>query len=241
MKKRIYLLLLSITIIFFSCIDDSGKFEEQIFTNEQITTALRECIRVTTDSTTRALCVVDTLDREQGFSYYNAKAYRIGLPLPANQLIDTLTEYGLGDTLDTLVMNINRAAEKCGNRITQFWDPIIKNITFHNPNKTLHVKNSAITDDVKNNYQIEFVNILRNFTLKEQFQDLDIILIWNGLQDEYRKITGSYTSIDLLESSVQQMVDGYFKMMALMEEAVRTKPELRGDDKGWLFKVFATL
>jgi hypothetical protein len=242
MKKRIYLILLSVVVIFFSCRDESGNFEEQLFTNVQITNALRECIRVTSDSTLNALCIVDTLSEVHGYYWYDSQAYRIELPAAAKQMLDTLTEHDFGATIDTLIIHINKAAEQCGNKIkSSFLDPVIKDIAFTNPYQTLHGGNSAITDYVKATKENEFRSLLKNSILLEQFAVYDIIPTWVRLQEEYYKITGHYITIDILETSMQQMVDGFFKKMALDEESVRTNPERRGDNKGWLYLVFATL
>jgi len=242
MKKRIYLILLSIVAIFFSCKDDSGQFEEQLFTNAQITNALQECIRATSDTTLMVLCIVDTLHETFGYYYYDSKAYRIGLPAAAKQVIDTLSAYGFSGTIDTLVFNINRAAEQCGNKIKSlFFTPLAKDIAFPNPYQTLHGKSSAITDFVKEIKQNEFLTLLKASVLLEQFNALEVIPSWNILQEEYYKITEKYVSIDILSPAVEQMVDGFFKNMALEEEAVRNNSNRRGDKNGWLFRVFATL
>jgi hypothetical protein len=242
MKKRIYLVLLSIIVIFFSCKDESGQFEEQLFTNDQISNALRECIRANSDSTLNVLCVVDTLHNKKGYSYYDSEAYRIEIPAAAKQMIDTLIAHDFGGAIDTLTMNINRAAEKCGNKIKSFFlDPLIKSITFTNPSQILRGKNDAITDYVKKNNQIEFMNLLKTSILSEQFNTLEIIPTWTMLQEEYYKITEKYMGIDILDSSAQQMMEGFFKQMAVWEEAVRTDPKLRGKETDWLYRVFATL
>jgi hypothetical protein len=241
MKKTIYLILFAVTLLFISCKDDSGKFEEQIFTNDQITFALRECIKVTSDSTLKVLCIVDTLYGIDGYSYHDSKAYRIELPAAA-QFIDTLTKYGFGNAIDTLIMNINKAAEQCGNKIkADFLEPIIKDITFPNPNQILHGDNTAITDYVKATRQTELIALLKTSVLLEQFNTLKVLSSWNMLQEEYYKITETYISIDILDFSVQQMVTGFFKKMASVEVAVRKNPELRGDAKGWLYLVFKTV
>jgi len=242
MKKHIYLILLSLAIIFFSCRDDSGKFETQLFTNTQISSALSECIRVTSDSTLNALCIVDTLHETQGYYYYDSKAYRIEFPAVAKYVIDTLTAHGFGEALDSLNYNINRAAEQCGNKIkAMFLDPLVKNIVFPNPNLILNGGNNAITNYVIEVKQNDFLTLLKTSILLEQFNTCNISLSWNMLQEEYYKITDKYCSIDIFSSTAQQIVDGFFKKMKLQEEAVRKNPELRGNEKGWLFKVFATL
>jgi hypothetical protein len=242
MKKRIYLVLLSVIVIFFSCKDDSGRFEEQMFTNEQITFALKDCIKLTSDSTLNALCIVDTIDSKLGYSYLDLQVYRIELPTAAKQITDTLTAYGFGGALDTLVMNINRAAEQCGNKIkSEFLTPLIKNITFPNPNQMLHGGESAITDYVKKTNQTEFIALLKSSVLLEQFNALEITATWNLLQEEYYKITEKYAPVNILDAAAQQMTDGFFKKMALWEAAVRNDPKYRGKESEWLYKVFATL
>ncbi|MCL2167985.1 MAG: DUF4197 domain-containing protein [Lentimicrobiaceae bacterium] len=242
MKKRIYLLLLSVIVIFFSCRDESGDFVEQLFTDQQITNALRDCIEIASDSTLNTLCIVDTLKEEYGYSYYDSKNYRITLPAGAQQVVDTLSEYGFGETIDTLIMNMNRAAELCGNKIkSQFLDPIRKNITFPKPNATLHGGNNAITDYVKETKQNEFISLLTTSVLFEQFNTLEITTTWDSLQVAYYKITDHYFYKDILTSTAQQMTDGFFMKMASVEEAVRKNPDLRGKPDSWLYKVFATL
>jgi len=241
MKKRIYLVLLSVIVIFFSCRDDSGTFEEQVFTHSEITNALRGCIKAASDSTLNALCVVDTLHQTHGYYYFDSKAYRIELPAVAKQVTDTLTAYGFGGALDTLVFNMNRAAEKCGNRIKSlFLDPL-KNITFPNLYQTLHGGNSAITDYVKETKQNELLALLKTSILLEQFNALNVNLTWDQFQEAYYEITQKYSSVDIFNPAVEQVVDGFFKKMALCEEAIRKNPELRGDKTGWLFRVFASL
>ena len=238
MKQRIYLILLSIAVIFFSCRDNSGDFEEQIFTNDQINLALRDCIKVTSDTTIQVLCMVDT---PYGYYYYDAESYRIEPPAAAKPIIDTLTAHDFTDVIDSLIFNINKGAEQCGNAITQFWEPIVKDFIFPNPKQTLHGGNTAITDYVKATQQTDLINLMKNYTLKEKLTDLEVFTTWNMLLEEYYKITGVFLNIDLLDSSAQQMVDGFFKEMALWEEKVRKDSKLRGDEKEWLFKVFATL
>ena len=243
MKKRIYLILLSIVAIFFSCKDDSGQFEEQMFTSAQITAALQECIRITSDSTLNALCIVDTLYEKQGYYHFDSKTYRINLSAAAKQVLDTLDKYGFADA-DTSIwtLKINRAAEQCGNKIkSDFLTPLAKDITFPNPNQILRGKNTAITDYVKETRQNELLSLLKTSVLLEQFNALEIISSWNMLQEEYYKITEKYVSIDILSPTSEQMVDGFFKKMAIEEDAVRKNPDRRGPVNGWLFRVFALL
>ena len=241
MKKRIYLLLLSFIIIFFSCKDNSA-FVEQLFTDEQISQALGQCLKNAVDTTCNTLCIVDTSRTpEYGYTYYDAASYRIELPSGTKRVVDILTEQGYKNQLDTLIVEINRAAEQCGNNITRFWTPVINNITFPNPNLILHGGNSAITDFVKEKQQSEFLSQLVSSILAEQFSELKIITKWNELQEIYYNITQEYSSTDILTSTAQQMVAGFFKRMAIAEKAIRDDPNLRGNTNSLLYRVFATL
>jgi len=242
MKKRIYLILLFIPAIFFSCKDNSGEFVEQLFTNDQIASALKQCITVASDSTLNTLCVVDTTKHEYGYTHYADSTYRITLPASAKQVVDTLNVYGYKNQIDTLILRINRAAELCGNKIKiQFWDTLVKSITFPNPNLILHGGDNAITNFVKETKQSELNTLLETSILVEQFNTLQVIQRWNMLQKKYSEITGDYPSIDILVPSVRQMSSGFFKKMSSVEEAVRRYPELRGNKNGMLYQVFATL
>jgi hypothetical protein len=242
MKKRIYLLLLSVIVIFSSCKDKTNLFAEQLFTNEQISTALRDCISITSDSTLNTLCVVDTLGEDFGFNYYDLGAYRIEFPASAREMIDTLVAYGYKEQIDSLIFIINRAAEMCGNNLkNQFLAPLAKNITFTNPGTVLRGGNTAIADYVKTTKHTEFVSSLVSYSLVEQFGKLQIMAKWNALQEKYYELTEHYSSVDILNHGAQQFVSQFFKKMALVEVDVRKNPGAYSNTNGLLYRVFSTL
>jgi len=242
MKKRIYLILLSVTVIFFSCKDKKDGFTQQLFTQAEIVAALKQCLETAAFRTCEELCIVDTMNHTKGFTYCDSKSYSLDLPAAAKIVIDTLkTHSGFYNNLDSLLIaDLNRAAERCNTLMRDFWTPTSKSIIFSNPNATLKGGSSAITNFVKQNYQYEFVNLLANSILKEEFNksDLDLINRWNILQQEYNTITGTYSSIDLLAPAAQQMADGFFKKMALEEATIRKNPDLRGNPSGLFYRVF---
>jgi hypothetical protein len=241
MKKRIYLLLLSVIVIFSSCKDDSGIFVEQLFTDSEISIALRDCLRLASDSTRKTLCVVDTLGEDYGYFYYDSGSYRIDFPPAAKQITDTLIKYGYGKMLDSLIYNINYAADLCGTKLKdQFLDTTIKALEFPNPKLILHGGENAATRFYKEKNQSVMFSVLENNIFLEQVNKLNIIQTWNDLQIAYFQITENYSSVDIITPSIQQMMDGFFKMMALVEEAIRKNPELRGKSDSLLNKVFET-
>jgi len=243
MKKRIYLILLSVTAIFFSC-KENTEFAEQLFTNKEISIALKQCIDSTSVRTCNVLCVVDSsLNPKLGYSYYDSKSYRLELTAAVINVLDTLKQYGFDANIDTLLINsINRAAEQCGNDLIRyFWKPLSDSITFPNPNAILRGGDNALTNFVKQTKQTEFIAVLVNSLLLEQFNELQIITRWNELQKEYYELTGTYSSIDILTPSAQQMAARFFRRMALEEEAIRKDPSKRGNPTGFLYRVFATL
>jgi hypothetical protein len=246
MKKRIYLILLFVTAIFFSC-KDNKEFVEQLFTNNQISIALKQCIDSAALHTCNALCVVAV---DSGYSHFEKGTYRLELPAAAKKVLDTLLAHAscendslsINTRINSLIDSINRAAEQCGNDlIRQFWKPTTDSIVFPNPNAILHGGDHAITDFVKQTKQTEFISALENSILKEQFNELQIITAWDDLQKEYFTITGIYSSVDILAPTAQQMAAGFFRKMALEEAAIRKDPKLQGNPNGWLYKVFATL
>ena len=237
MKKRIYLILLSVPVFFFSC-KDNTKFTEQLFTNQEITSALRLCKDSAVFYTCNALCL-DTAKPGLGYYYFDANSYRITLPPAAKSVMDTLAKHGFDVRLDSLV---NRAAERCGNEmVRQFWKAHCDSIVFPNPHATLHGGKSPVTDFVKQTKQTEFISVLVNSVLIEQFKELQVITTWDSLQKAYFNITGIYAPIDILNPAAQQMVTGFFRKMAIEEYAIRTDPSRQGSPKGTMRRVFATL
>jgi len=240
MKKRIYLILLSLTVIFFSCQEEKSKFEEQLFTIAEMKTAIRQCITAASDSTLNALCVVDTLTHKHGYYYYSDSTYRIALP---KQMKDTLKKHGFEEDINSLIVDMNRAAEQCGNSIKRaFLTPLDTMLTFSNPYALIHNTNSAaITAYVKENKQMNFFTVLSSSILLEQFKNLNVHAKWNRLQEAYRDITGEQHTIDIVNYAALQMMNGFFKEMGLAEKAIRENSSLRGNKNSMLYRVFATL
>jgi len=248
MKKCTSLLLLAVTLFFCSCEDKSGDFVKQLFTDSEISGAITQCIDSTIDRTLNVLCIVDTIQQKRGFSYYDEESYRISLPPEANNVVDTLKKYSdeadieaLTADIEALILDMNRAAEQCGNSIKQFWNPIVSAMAFPNPNLLLRSGNSAITDFVKATRQTEFADALSSYILIEQFNTLNVIARWDDLQKRYFEETGEYASISILIPAVRQMTNGFFRKMAEEEEALRKDPALRGSPTGLLYKVFGNL
>ena len=232
MKKRIYLLLLSVTVIFFSCKDKTDKFAEQLFTDVEITGALKLCI----DSA--ALHTIDALyNKELGYSYSDSLS-RLNLPETAKNVKDTLLIHGFETRINTFNDSLNIAAGRCGEFLMRsFWRPTIDSIKFPVPNAILRGGANAITNFVKQNYQTEFVSVLVNNLLAVQLNTF-VISEWNNLQNEYRLITGNYSSIDILTPTAQKMVADFFIKMALREADIRKDPALRGSPNGLFYRVF---
>ena len=232
MKKRIYLLLLSVTVIFFSCKDKKDKFAEQLFTDVEISVALKQCI----DSA--ALHTINALyDKKLGYSYSDPLC-RLNFPESANNVIDTLIKYDFKTRINTLTDSLNSAAGRCGELLMRtFWRTTIDSIKFPVPNAILRGGDNAITNFVKQNYQTEFVSILVNNLLAAQLNTF-VINEWNNLQNEYRIITGNYSSIDILTPTAQKMVADFFRKMALREADIRKNPTLRGGSNGLFYRVF---
>ena len=243
MKKSFYILLLSVSVILFSCRDDSGKFEEQLFTISQMSTAIRQCITISSDSTMNTLCIVDSINQKYGYYYFDENSYRITLPAAAQQVVDTLTEYGFGETIEKLISDINVAAEQCGYNIKRdFFTPFVESTTFSHPYDLIYNDSySAITDYVQSIKQMDFITILSTSILNDQFDDLNINTRWELLLKEYNNITDKYVSIELLPDVSKKMVNGFFTVMSTVEEEIRKNPELRGEKSSMLYLVFATL
>ena len=242
MKKRIYFLLLSVVFIFSSC-KKSDEFVEQLFTDSQISSALKQCADTAIVKTCNALCVVDTTQKTLGYYYFGSESYRIELPADMKQIVDTLVAHGHQSQVDSLILILNRAAEQCGDKIIQFLTANINNLTFPKPNLVLHGGDNAITEYIKINKQSEFVAALVSSILSEQFTALNVKAAWFQLQEKYFAITGSYspTPLGIITPVAEQMAASFFKKMALEEEAIRKDKTRQGSPNGILYKVFSTL
>lgn len=232
MKKIKWFFFGLLVFCFASCVDETNEYARPQYMNSEISAALKECLKVSVDSATTHLC--DT----NGFSQYNEGAYFIGLPSSANAIVETLTANGHEGMIDTLIIQINLAAESCGDNVITYYNLAIVNFTFPDPDAILYGNDSAATNYLKSVKTLYLVQSLNN-SVKTKMDNSGATAAWNQVLATYYQYDPQPVSIDMTDYVTSKVVDGIFSEMYLEEYNVRHNAAHRSSNL--MKKVFALL
>jgi len=208
-------------VMFTSCKDESGLYVEQLYTNAQMETAIKTCLRTSADSAVNHLCVPN------GYYNYNEAAYRIDYASLQSSLFDTLRNHNYGDLGDSLIVFTNRLAENCGGQVLPALKAAIDSLKITDY-QTLVDGDMTIT---------HYFELYKYSTVKSAMQSpvsirmslFGVSETWNEMLQKYYQYTNVPLNFDLQNYIVEKMLDGILKEMAIEEENIRTDPEHRTD------------
>ena len=236
--KKITFLIVSLTVLFIaSCTDESGKYSQQLFSDNEISTALKQCLTYCSDSANHHLLVSD--NDTYGYYHYNNNVYRLQ-PSALTSVFDTLRKYGHSDNVDTFIYKLNNAASSCSIEVKDYFRNVTSDILFDNPVAILYGFQHALTDYFRKIYTYPFITAVASF-LPSCFTDHEIPMLWNELLSIYANYDLQPVNIDLQWQTAQQMVIGFLKEMEIEEMNIRTQVSHRGSKETTLYRVFATL
>ena len=237
MKKITYVIISVIVLFLASCTDDSGEYSQKLFSNSDISEALRQCLICCSDSANYHLSVPDTT----AFGYYNYEdgKYRITLSAAAF-IFDTLRNNEHGDLVDMFIYQINNSASGISIEMSDYFKSVRSDIKFEDPSAILYGSQKALTNYFEKNYSFPFITTISS-TLSSYFTKQEIYTLWNELLSIYANYSSQPVNIDLQWQIAQQMVDGFIKEMGIEEVNVRTLVSHRGATNTTLYRVFATL
>ncbi len=221
MKNYTKLFLFLFPILLWSCKDTSGDYIEQIYTNEEMNSAIKSCLTVTKDTAINHLCILNGFNENE--------EYRIDFPTALQPVSDSLVAHGMGYLMDSLVLKINRSCEMNGNTMTSTFNTVISSIAVTNPETLINGSNSAITDYMKTNYALTLqVALLESFT--SQLNTTGALSCLNEIMTEYYNLGGGMINLDLPQYVTNQCLLKVFSEMAVEENLIRTDSQHRVTD-----------
>lgn len=218
MKKHHLLFFLLLAFIVSSCYDENNEFTKSLFTNQKMTVAFKDCLKISKDTAINHLCT------PAGF--YDDPTYRIELPASLKNLVDTLTTYGNNDLLDSLTLKMNLAGESLGNYLTATFNTTINGVSFVNPASILYGKDNAITTYMQLNFFTKLSQSLENEVIGKMTQSGGQE-IWNEILVTYQQQTNSPINFDLYHYVTEKILTSIFQIMELEEKNIRTLPKHR--------------
>jgi hypothetical protein len=188
---------------------------------EEIVSGLKEALEV---SATKAIALTG---RHDGF--LKNEDIRILLPGKLQSIGKGMRMIGMGEQVDDLEIDMNRAAEQATPQAKQIFLTALKNMTFHDARRILEGGDTAATD------------YFRGATTKELTDAFTPIVHHamerNGVIKQYKTVmknapggSALASEFDLDSYVVEKTLDGIFLMLSVEERNIRTDPVARTSD-----------
>lgn len=224
MKKAFvpFALILSFLTVSFSSCDQIVDVLEDLLSEGDATEALKEALRVGTDTSISKGSAVD--------GYFANQAIKILLPPEANVIVDNLALIpGVGQPLiNELVLKLNRAAEDAAPEAKDILLNAILNITITDAINIVNGEYDAATQFLRVNTQTEIAALFQ--------PHIETSLETVGAQTAWGTVTSNYNSIavpllgqpevntDLADYTTNKALDGLFHLVAEEEALIREDP-----------------
>ena len=178
---------------------------------------------------------VTKLTEKDGF--FKNELVKILLPQELQKVDQGLRDIGLGKLADEGLKVLNRAAEDAVKEATPIFVDAVKGITFTDAKNILLGNNDAATSFLSAKTRTALYSKF-NPVINNSFSKVGADQIWNNLINKYNAIPfTNNVNPDLTDYVTNQALNGVFKMIAVEEEAIRTKLSSRTTDL--LKRVFA--
>ncbi|MBR0053874.1 MAG: DUF4197 domain-containing protein [Bacteroidales bacterium] len=214
MRKILLLCTCLISALFTACEDESGEYIEQLSTDAQLTSGIRECLNVSKDTAVMHLCIADAM--------CTSETHRISLPSNTDfyNIANVLTANGHEALLDTLENHVNRACEQMGDPVVSTFKPVIDAMTFSTPSSLVNGADDAITSYFKANYATTLQASLSS-SFAQKMRSTGASDLWNEILVEYYEANAQVISYDLQSYVLQQFLNEIFEQMSAEEKLIR--------------------
>ena len=224
MKKLSILLGIALiaAVTLFSCKDESGIYVEQLYTNAQKESAIKECLRTSADSALNHLC------DNNGFYDYLSGQYKIDYAPLQSSLFDTLETHGYGYLADTLIRNTNLLAASCKAQLASPITTAIDSLDIIDYDALINGNESAITDYLEI-YKYRYLNSAFQSPVSIRMNLYNVTPVWNEMLQTYAQYNATPLSFDIQNYIVEKMLNDILEEMRVEEALIRTDSTHRSD------------
>ena len=224
MKKLTIILGVALfaVVTLFCCKDESGVFVEQLYTNSQKEKAIKDCLKVSSDSALNHLCSPD------GFYNYDGGAYRIDYASLQSSLFDTLDRHGYGNLADSLILFSNRLAESCRAQLAPSFTSAIDTLEIVDYDALIKGETNAITKYFET-YSYRYLKSAFQTPVSIRMGLYNVTPVWNDMLQKYAQYTSVPLNFDIQNYIVEKMLDGLLQEMSLEEALIRTDSTHRSE------------
>lgn len=200
-----------------------------VINNADIAAALQQALNQGIDKQ------VSKLTQTDGF--FKNELVKIMLPAELQKVDKGLRDIGLGNLADEGLKVLNRAAEDAVKEATPIFVDAVKNITFTDAQNILMGDKNAATSYLTNKTQAALYDKFKP-VINQSFAKVGADDIWSNLISRYNAIPfTNNVNPDLTDYVTKEALKGVYTMIAVEEEAIRSKFSSRTTDL--MRKVFA--
>ena len=214
MKKIKLLLLICISAAFFSCKDESGEFARPMLSDADMAQGLKDCLNLSLDSANAHLAVPN------GFYHYKENAYRIHFPTSVERIIDTLTEHGQREMIDSLIVLTNRMAEANGSVYKVQVGSLIAKTTFSTPRSIINGADNAACEYFKKTQLLPLIDVLKP-VFSVSMETFGINSYWQEIIVLYASYDATPVMLDFPYEISRQVAENIIAEMAVEEVLIR--------------------
>ena len=194
-----------------------GSSESKSLTNADIVAGLKEALEV---GTTNAVDLTGQVD-----GYFGNAAIKILLPSQFQTVEQGLRLLGQGESVDELVLAMNRAAEKAAPAAKGIFWEAIEDLTFENARRILSGGETAATDYFREKTSAALTTAFRP-VVDESMKEVGVVRQYKQLVGAYQSIplASALPSFDIESYVVTKALDGLFEVLGEQERRIRTDP-----------------
>jgi hypothetical protein len=181
--------------------------------NTEVIAGLKEALRVSTDTTTKKLSVLN--------GFYGDAIIRILMPPEAEKVEKTLRDVGFGKTVDKAIVSMNRAAEDATKYVGSiFWNSI-KQMTINDAIGILRGGDFAATDYLKRTTTQQLTSAFRP-VIDRSLNNANATKYWADVFSVYNRFSQNPVNTDLGGYVTEKALSGLFYHIGLQEQQIIT-------------------
>ena len=222
MKKAFvpFALILSFLTVSFSSCDQLGDILDDLLSSGDATAALKEALRVGTDTSVSKGSAVD--------GYLGNALIKILLPPEADLVLGAASFIpGIGETLNQLEVKLNRAAENAAPQAQEILLNAIVNITIDDAIAIVNGEDDSATRFLKNGTQTQIAALFKP-EIQSSLETVGAQTIWENAVTLYNPVAPLLqqptVDPDLADYTTNKALDGLFVLVAQEEKKIREDP-----------------
>lgn len=186
--------------------------------NAEIASGLKEALRVSTDTTTKRLSLLN--------GFFGDDIIRILMPPEAQKVEKTLRDVGFGGTVDKAILSMNRAAEDASKFVGNiFWNSI-QQMTITDAIGILRGGDFAATEYLKRTTTQQLTSAFRP-VIDRSLTNVNATKYWNDVFSVYNRFSRTPVNTDLGAYVTEKALSGLFYHVGLQEQLIRKDPVAR--------------